>query len=150
MSLLEVRNLTKYFGGLAAVNELNFEMNEGEMLALIGPNGAGKSTVFNLITSYYRPSKGTIIFRGKNITNFFKLERGYLSYSVKLIIYLFLFVFQLLFIRQVLPLASTTGPKVNTVWICPYCRILVKFYRKSLEIFFSFFIYPDVNNISRD
>ena len=69
MSLLEVRNLTKYFGGLAAVNELNFEMNEGEMLALIGPNGAGKSTVFNLITSYYRPSKGTIIFRGENITN---------------------------------------------------------------------------------
>lgn len=69
MSLLEVRNLTKYFGGLAAVNELNFEMNEREMLALIGPNGAGKSTVFNLITSYYRPSKGTIIFRGKNITN---------------------------------------------------------------------------------
>jgi len=69
MSLLEVRNLTKYFGGLAAVNELNFEVNEGEMLALIGPNGAGKSTVFNLITSYYRPSKGTIIFRGKNITN---------------------------------------------------------------------------------
>jgi branched-chain amino acid transport system ATP-binding protein len=69
MALLEVRNLTKYFGGLAAVNSLNFEVNEREILGLIGPNGAGKSTVFNLITSYYKPSKGIIIFNGKNITN---------------------------------------------------------------------------------
>jgi branched-chain amino acid transport system ATP-binding protein len=69
MALLEVRNLTKYFGGLAAVNNLNFEVNEREILGLIGPNGAGKSTVFNLITSYYKPSKGIIIFNGKNITN---------------------------------------------------------------------------------
>lgn len=69
MALLEVRNLTKYFGGLAAVNNLSFEVNEREILGLIGPNGAGKSTVFNLITSYYKPSKGIIIFNGKNITN---------------------------------------------------------------------------------
>ena len=69
MALLEVRNLTKYFGGLAAVNNLNFEVNEREILGLIGPNGAGKSTLFNLITSYYKPSKGIIIFNGKNITN---------------------------------------------------------------------------------
>ena len=69
MALLEVRNLTKYFGGLAAVNNLSFEVNEKEILGLIGPNGAGKSTLFNLITSYYKPSKGIIIFNGKNITN---------------------------------------------------------------------------------
>lgn len=69
MALLEVRNLTKCFGGLAAVNNLSFEVNEREILGLIGPNGAGKSTVFNLITSYYKPSKGIIIFNGKNITN---------------------------------------------------------------------------------
>jgi branched-chain amino acid transport system ATP-binding protein len=69
MFLLEVKNLTKYFGGLAAVNELNFEVSKGEILALIGPNGAGKSTVFNLITSYYKPSKGTIIFIEKNTTS---------------------------------------------------------------------------------
>lgn len=69
MSFLEVRNLTKHFGGLTAVNNLNFDVNEKEILGLIGPNGAGKSTVFNLITSYYKPSKGTIMFNGKNIIN---------------------------------------------------------------------------------
>jgi len=69
MSLLEVKNLTKYFGGLAAVNNLNFKVDEGEILALIGPNGAGKSTLFNLLTSFYKPTKGTIIFNGRNITN---------------------------------------------------------------------------------
>lgn len=69
MFLLEVENLTKYFGGLAAVNKLYLRVNEGEILALIGPNGAGKSTFFNLVTSFYKPTKGTIIFNGKNITN---------------------------------------------------------------------------------
>lgn len=69
MAFLEVKNLTKYFGGLVAVNNLNFELNEREILGIIGPNGAGKSTVFNLITSYYKPSRGMIIFNGKNITN---------------------------------------------------------------------------------
>jgi len=69
MTFLEVRNLTKHFGGLIAVNNLNFDVNEREILGLIGPNGAGKSTVFNLITSYYKPSKGIIRFNGKNIVN---------------------------------------------------------------------------------
>jgi len=70
MFLLEIRNLTKHFGGLAAVNNLNFHVNQGEILGLIGPNGAGKSTFFNLVTSYYKPSSGKIIFKGKDITNF--------------------------------------------------------------------------------
>jgi len=69
MSLLEIKNLTKYFGGLAAVDNLNFKVSEGELLALIGPNRAGKSTFFNLLTSFYKPTKGTIIFNNRNITN---------------------------------------------------------------------------------
>ena len=69
MFLLEIKNLTKYFGGLTAVNKLDFKVSEGEILALIGPNGAGKSTFFIFFTSYFNHSKGTIIFNGKNITN---------------------------------------------------------------------------------
>jgi branched-chain amino acid transport system ATP-binding protein len=69
MALLEVRDLTKHFGGLAAVEGLDFDVQEREILALIGPNGAGKSTVFNLITSYLKPTRGTIMFQGKNMTH---------------------------------------------------------------------------------
>ena len=68
MALLEVKELTKIFGGLAAVNELSFKVNEGEILSLIGPNGAGKSTVFNLITAYHSPSRGSVSFQGKQIS----------------------------------------------------------------------------------
>ncbi|MDD5014014.1 MAG: ABC transporter ATP-binding protein [Atribacterota bacterium] len=69
MFLLEVKNLTKRFGGLVAVNGLDFKVIEGEILAIIGPNGAGKSTLFNLVTAYYKPSRGTILFRGQKINN---------------------------------------------------------------------------------
>jgi len=68
VALLEIKNLTKYFGGLAAVDGLDFDVNKGEILALIGPNGAGKSTVFNLVTAYLKPTRGSITFQGKNIT----------------------------------------------------------------------------------
>jgi branched-chain amino acid transport system ATP-binding protein len=67
--LLEIRDLTKYFGGLAAVDGLAFDVEQGEIVALIGPNGAGKSTVFNLITSYFKPTRGTVSFLGKNMTS---------------------------------------------------------------------------------
>ena len=60
--ILEVRNLTKRFGGLTAVSNLGFEMREGEILGLIGPNGAGKSTTFNLIAGTYRADVGEIAF----------------------------------------------------------------------------------------
>jgi branched-chain amino acid transport system ATP-binding protein len=68
VSLLEVQELTKRFGGLLAVNAVSFEVKEGEILAVIGPNGAGKSTLFKLITSFLRPSSGRVIFRGEEIT----------------------------------------------------------------------------------
>jgi len=69
MVLLEVRGLSKDFGGLAAVADLDFDVNEGEIMGIIGPNGAGKSTVFNLISGAIPATRGTLVFRGENITN---------------------------------------------------------------------------------
>ena len=68
MPLLELRGLTKYFGGLAAVNEIDMEVNEGEIRGLIGPNGAGKSTLFNVVTGFFSPTRGTVAFNGEDIT----------------------------------------------------------------------------------
>jgi len=68
VSLLEVQELSKRFGGLLAVNAVGFAVAEGEILAVIGPNGAGKSTLFKLITSFLRPTSGRVIFRGEEIT----------------------------------------------------------------------------------
>jgi branched-chain amino acid transport system ATP-binding protein len=70
MALLEVMGLTKTFGGLTAVEDLSFELKNGEILGLIGPNGAGKTTLFNLVTGFYRPEAGTIYFQDENITGF--------------------------------------------------------------------------------
>ncbi|MFW9829678.1 MAG: ABC transporter ATP-binding protein [Promethearchaeota archaeon] len=66
--LLEVKNLTKKYGGLTAVNDFSFEINRGEFVGLIGPNGAGKTTIFNLISGFEKPSLGRIRFDGRNIT----------------------------------------------------------------------------------
>jgi branched-chain amino acid transport system ATP-binding protein len=68
MELLEINNLTHFFGGLRAVYNINLVLKGGELMGLIGPNGAGKSTVFNLISGFYRPTEGDINFQGKNIT----------------------------------------------------------------------------------
>jgi branched-chain amino acid transport system ATP-binding protein len=68
LSILEVRNLSKYFGGLAAVNGLDFKVTEGDLLGLIGPNGAGKTTLFNVISGFLAPTSGEVIFRGQCIT----------------------------------------------------------------------------------
>jgi len=67
VSLLEVRGLSKRFGGLQAVNGLDFAMAEGEMLGLIGPNGAGKTTVFNLLSGFIRPDAGDVRLRGRSV-----------------------------------------------------------------------------------
>ena len=66
--ILEVKNLTKKYGGLTAVNDFSFEIKRGEFVGLIGPNGAGKTTVFNLISGFEKPNAGTIRFDGKDIT----------------------------------------------------------------------------------
>ena len=64
MALLDVKNLTKHFGGLTAVGDVTLELNEGELVGLIGPNGAGKTTLFNLLTGVYEPSEGTVTLDG--------------------------------------------------------------------------------------
>jgi branched-chain amino acid transport system ATP-binding protein len=68
MQFLETRNLTKKFGGLVAVNQVDFTIEQGKINAIIGPNGAGKSTFFNLISGFHQPSSGQVIFKGKDIT----------------------------------------------------------------------------------
>ena len=68
MSFFEIRNLVKYFGGLAAVNNVSFEVNQGQIFGLIGPNGSGKTTIFNLISNYFRPTSGTIHYQDHDIT----------------------------------------------------------------------------------
>jgi len=67
MSLMEIKNLHKSFGGLSAVLNFNFNMENNDLVGLIGPNGAGKTTVFNLITGVYKPDQGTITFAGQNL-----------------------------------------------------------------------------------
>ena len=68
MHLLEVENLTKSFGGLTAVKNVNFHVDEGEMVGIIGPNGAGKTTLFNLVSGFLEPDSGSIRFKGEDIT----------------------------------------------------------------------------------
>ncbi|HEY5673948.1 MAG TPA: ABC transporter ATP-binding protein [Malonomonas sp.] len=66
--LLELQSVTKAFGGLTANNQISFKVQPGEIVGLIGPNGAGKTTLFNVISGYYAPSNGTILFNGKDIS----------------------------------------------------------------------------------
>jgi branched-chain amino acid transport system ATP-binding protein len=66
--LFQVKNLVKFFGGLAAVHDVSFQVDRGEIFGLIGPNGSGKTTIFNLISSFYPVSGGTIHFKEKDIT----------------------------------------------------------------------------------
>ena len=68
MALLETKDLTKRFGGLAAVNVVTMQVNKGEILGLVGPNGAGKTTLFNLISGFFRPTRGKIVFKGDDVT----------------------------------------------------------------------------------
>ena len=66
-NVLKVENATMQFGGVVAVDNLNLEINEGEIVALIGPNGAGKTTAFNVITGVYQPTNGAVWFNGEKI-----------------------------------------------------------------------------------
>lgn len=69
MSLLEIQNISKSFGGLQAVNQATFQIEQGEILGLIGPNGSGKSTTLNLLSGIYPCDRGRICFKGEEITN---------------------------------------------------------------------------------
>ena len=62
--MLDIQNVSKFFGGLAANSDVSFSMEQGMIMGLIGPNGAGKTTLFNCITGYYPPSKGEVLFKG--------------------------------------------------------------------------------------
>lgn len=65
-NVLRTEHVTQQFGGVIAVNDLNIEVNEHEIIALIGPNGAGKTTAFNDITGVYKPTQGKVIYTGKD------------------------------------------------------------------------------------
>lgn len=67
MKILELKNVSKNFGGISAVDELSLAIEPNKVIGLIGPNGAGKTSVFNLITGFLRPDKGEILFKGKRI-----------------------------------------------------------------------------------
>ena len=66
-NVLKIENATMQFGGVVAVDNLNLEINQGEIVALIGPNGAGKTTAFNVVTGVYQPTNGTVWFNGEKI-----------------------------------------------------------------------------------
>ena len=81
-NVLRLEHVTMQFGGVVAVNDLNLEVNKGEIVALIGPNGAGKTTAFNCITGVYQPTNGEISFEGKPIVRNHpqgKMKKGYLG-----------------------------------------------------------------------
>jgi branched-chain amino acid transport system ATP-binding protein len=96
LALLEVKGVTKDFGGLAALKGVSLDMNQGEIVGLIGPNGAGKSTLFDIITGIERPDSGKVVFDGTDITGFkpydvtrmgisrtFQSVRPFLNYTVE-------------------------------------------------------------------
>src|SRR3989304_5767289 len=67
VTYFQVEKLVKYFGGLAAVNGVSFQVEKGEILGLIGPNGSGKTTTFNMISAYHRPTSGRVIVKGQEL-----------------------------------------------------------------------------------
>lgn len=68
MPLLELKGIAKFFGKLAALEDIDLQVEKGEILGIVGPNGSGKTTLINLISGYYKPSRGTICFEGKRIS----------------------------------------------------------------------------------
>jgi branched-chain amino acid transport system ATP-binding protein len=82
-SLIETRGLTKQFGGVQAVRDIDFSLAEGELRCLIGPNGAGKSTFFKLLTGQIKPTGGSILFRGTDITALEAHEVARLGIGIK-------------------------------------------------------------------
>ncbi|MBC8584514.1 ABC transporter ATP-binding protein [Youxingia wuxianensis] len=83
-AILELKGLSKYFGGIKANDDVNMSIERGELHCLIGPNGAGKSTIFRMIMGEYPPTKGEIIYEGKNITKLKMWQRAYRGISIKM------------------------------------------------------------------
>jgi branched-chain amino acid transport system ATP-binding protein len=81
MSLLETRNITMQFGGLTAVGDVSMKIESGRIHALIGPNGAGKSTLINVISGFYRPTSGSLIFDGQGVQGKGSAELSHLGIS---------------------------------------------------------------------
>jgi branched-chain amino acid transport system ATP-binding protein len=79
VSLLQVQGLTKQFGGVTAVNGVDLDVKQGEIVGLIGPNGAGKTTLFNMVTGFLKPNAGKVLFRGVDITRMPSHRRGLLG-----------------------------------------------------------------------
>jgi len=75
MNMLEVRNVSKHFGNLVAVRQISLTVASGELRAIIGPNGAGKTTFFNMITGFFAPTSGQIVFDGRDVTGLTAEER---------------------------------------------------------------------------
>lgn len=69
MSLLQIQDVSKRFGGLAALTDVSYSVEKGEILGLIGPNGAGKTTLFNVVNGFYPPTKGEVLFKGERISH---------------------------------------------------------------------------------
>ena len=67
-NIIEIKNLSKYFGGLAAISNCSLKIKKGSITGIIGPNGSGKSTLFNLISGNLKPQKGEVLFDKENIT----------------------------------------------------------------------------------
>ena len=68
MSLLEIKKVSRFFGGITAVKDVSFTVQKGGILGLIGPNGAGKTTLFNVVNGFYPPSRGEVLFKGEKIS----------------------------------------------------------------------------------
>ena len=110
--LLRVTDLYKYFGGVRAVDGVSFELAEGERLFIVGPNGAGKTTLVNLISGYLKPDRGSIIFRGEDVTklSFIERVRRGIARSFQLVT-----VFENLTVSENIALAILSRRKLN--WI---------------------------------
>jgi len=110
--LLRVTDLYKYFGGVRAVDGVSFELAEGERLFIVGPNGAGKTTLVNLISGYLKPDRGSIVFKGEDVTklSFIERVRRGIARSFQLVT-----VFENLTVSENIALAILSRRKLN--WI---------------------------------
>jgi len=78
--MIEIKHLTKEYGSIVALNDINLEFQRGEMISLLGPNGAGKSTLMRIISGYLEPTKGEVLIAGNNVLNENKEAQKYLGY----------------------------------------------------------------------